>query len=110
MDKNELWKLYWQKDKEFEAAKGKRTILSILLFAVGYFVVIYALSKQPSDWKIIGGILLASIFFAGIHFWINSFIFLYLFQKGREEAEILERIKKRIEQEQSSDGGSRGTQ
>lgn len=105
MDKNELLKLYWQRDKEFEAAKGKRTILTILLFAVGYFVVIYALTK-PTDWKIICGDLLASIFLAGIHFWINSCIFLYLFQKGREETEILERIRKEIseleKQEQSS--------
>ena len=96
MDKNELWKLYCQKDKEFEAAKARRAILTILLFAVGYFVVIYVLENKPTDIKTISGILFAAIFLSGIHFLINSIIFLHLFQKGREEAEILERIRKRI--------------
>lgn len=95
MDKNELLKLYYQKDKEFEAAKGKRTILTILLFAVVYFVVMYALTK-PADWKGVCGNLLASIFIAGIHFWFNSIIFLTLFNKSDAETKTLQDIKKRI--------------
>lgn len=106
MDKNELLKLYWQRDKEFEAAKGKRTILTILLFSVCYFVIIYAIAKKPTDIKAIAALLVVSIILACIHFWFNISIFLYLFQKGREETEILERIRKEIseleKQEQSS--------
>ena len=95
MDKNELWKLYYERDKEFEAAKGKRCILTISLFAVFYCVVLYVLG-QPKDWGGIVWMLLISIILAGIHFWINVTIFSYLSMKGREEAEILERIKRQI--------------
>ena len=95
MDKNELLKLYYQKDKEFEAAKGKRTILTILLFAVGYFVII-CVQTNPTNWKDICGNLLASIFIAGIHFWFNSIIFLKLFNKSNAENAALERIRKEI--------------
>lgn len=97
MDKNELWKLYHEKDKEFEKAKGKRTLVTILGFAIFYFVVLYWLWK-PTDIKGIGEALIAALFFGGLHFLVNAAIFSHLCNKGRDESEVLKQIKKKIEE------------
>lgn len=94
MDKNELWKLYCKRDKEFEKAKGKRTIITILSFSVVYFIIFY-LNGSPTGFDVVGDFLVAVIV-AGIHFVINATVFGYLAQKGREETEILESIKKKL--------------
>ena len=95
MDKNELWKLYYQKDKEFEAAKTKRSILTILGFAVFYFVVLYFIEK-PTGLDILGNVIFALII-AGIHFFVNAIVFGHLTNKGRAESEALNAIKKQID-------------
>jgi hypothetical protein len=97
MDKNELWKLYCKKDKEFEKAKGKRTLVTILGFSIFYFMGFCVLEK-PTDLEGIGALLLVSTFLGGIHVWINGSIFAYLCNKGRDESEVLKRIKKRMDE------------
>ena len=97
MDKNELWKLYYQKDKEFEKAKGKRTLLTILGFAILYFIV-FCWIEKPTSIAGIGVYLIAAMVSSGIHFWINAMIFSYLCNKGRDESEVLKQIKKRIDE------------
>ena len=97
MNKNELWRLYCERDKEFEKAKGRRTIITILGFAIFYFAVLYSYGK-PDSLTDFGALLLLSIVFGGVHFWINAPIFVYLCNKGREETEILKSIKKRMDE------------
>lgn len=91
---NRLYRLLYERDKEFEAAKGKRTIITILGFAIFYFAVVYAVSK-PAGLDIIYALVFA-IVFAAVHFLVNATIFLQLFQKGREESERLDAIRRQI--------------
>jgi hypothetical protein len=93
-ERNRLTRLYWERDKEFESAKGKRTILTIIGFTIAYFLILYAVEK-PSGFDIVLAFIVALVM-AGFHFFINSFIFMYLFQKGHRETECLEAIKKKI--------------
>ena len=69
-------------------------MLAILGFAVLYFVVLCSFGK-PTGLNILIDIAIA-IVLAGVHFWFNLFIFMPLFQKGREETERLDAIRKQI--------------
>ena len=93
-ERNRLHKLYCERDKEFEAAKGKRTILTILGFTVFYFCVLY-FTEAPTGWELIGALLVALIM-AVFHFYINALIFTYLVDKGHDENEVLKQIEKKI--------------
>lgn len=92
--KNELWKLYCKRDKEFEKAKGKRTTITILSFSFAYFIIFY-LNGKPTGFDIVR-IFIICVIFSVIHVAINATVFGYLAQKGREETEILESIKKKL--------------
>lgn len=94
MDKNELWQLYCKRAKEFEKAKFKRMIITILSFSVVYFIIFY-LNGSPTGFDVVGDFL-AAVFIAGIHVVINATVFGYLSKRGREETEILESIKKKL--------------
>ena len=94
--KNELWQLYRQREKEFESAKLKRTVLTILGFTVAYFCVFY-IQRQPAGWEIAGEFILA-LFVAGLHFIVNAAVFGTLVQKGETERKILEDIKKEMDE------------
>ena len=96
-ERDELLKLYYERDKEFEAAKGKRMLLTFLFFIAAYYVLFCLIFSWPDDLIIAIVCLLPSSFFAVGHYFVNSAIFGYLHTKGREENEILERIRKRIQ-------------
>lgn len=90
-----LCKLLREKDKEFEKAKAKRMGITIIGFAAFYFWCFSALEGMPTGVNVLIAIV-GAIFAACFHVWINSLVFGYLFRKGREEADTLESIKKRI--------------
>lgn len=89
-----LYRIYHEKDKAFESAKLKRTILTITGFTLLIFISLCYL-WSPSGWKILET-LIYSIIFAGIHCFINGCVFATLAHKGHEEAEALKYIKNRI--------------
>ena len=93
-EKNRLYRLLCEREKEFESAKLKRMIITIIGFAIFYFYVLYALEK-PTGTPIIGCLILA-IVFSAVHCFINAAIFGALAQKGRAESDILENIRKEI--------------
>lgn len=97
MNKNELWKLYYERDKEFEKAKGKRALVTVIGFSIFYLVVLYSFLK-PTDLKGIGATLIVAIVLGFLHFLVNLTIFAYLCNKGRDESEVLKQIKKRIDE------------
>ena len=97
MNKNELWKLYYERDKEFEKAKGRRSVITIIGFSCFYLWVFYA-NWQPTNLKGFGAILIFALVVGVLHFWINATIFSYLCNKGRDENEVLKQIKKRIDE------------
>lgn len=90
---NRLQRLYWERDEQFEKAKGKRMILTILGFSIFYYWVLY-ITVEPSGIGIFATILPA-VMMAVLHVFVNATIFGNLAIKGREETEILERIEKR---------------
>jgi hypothetical protein len=89
-----LYRLYYQLDKEFESAKMKRTVLTILGFAVVFFWILCQL-MSPSGWDILKAVVFALIW-SGIHFFVNACIFGPLASKGRDEGDRLRDIKKKI--------------
>ena len=92
---NRLCRLLYERGKEFEKAKGKRAIITVLGFAVFYFWCFSALEGMPTGIDIVAAIV-GAIFVAGFHVLINAGIFGYLHRKGSEESEALESIRKRI--------------
>jgi hypothetical protein len=98
MDKKErdrLIRLYHEKDNEFESAKLKRSIITILVFSLVYFVILF-IRSDIADITDLVALVFVSLVFGGIHFWVNATIFSQLSIKGREEREILESIERRI--------------
>ena len=97
MNKNELWKLYCEKEKAFEKAKGKRMRYTISAFAIVYFLLFYTLDK-PHGLKEVAVALAAAIVLSFIHIAINATIFGQLSNVSRAEEETLKAIKKRIDE------------
>ena len=97
MTKNELWKLYCERDKAFQKAREKRAFYTILAFTAAYFLLFYALGK-PDDLTGIAGMLLAAIVLSFIHFIVNATIFGQLSNMSRAEDEALKAIKKRMDE------------
>ena len=94
VEKNELCRLLAQKEKEFENAKTRRMIITILVFSAVFFLVLYS-AESPTGLEIIG-VALASIFLAGLYFFLNAIVFSTLFQKSETEKKVLEFLRKKI--------------
>ena len=90
----ELRKLIITKEKQIKKAKIKRMIITILGFGILYYIL-FACFHKPTGTEIISNIL-AAIFMGGFHFWINSIIFLTLFQKSEAENKHLEYLRKSL--------------
>lgn len=99
-ERNRLNQLYWELDKKYEAAKGRRAITSILVFAVAYFVFFWIVDR-PVGLDILGTAV-AAIFIGGVHFWINTLIFSQLFRLSESENRTLESIRKQLSELENS--------
>ena len=91
---NRLYKLYYERDKEYETAKGKRCLLTLAGFAVVFFGILCAV-LEPQGWDILFMLFLA-IIWSGVHFFVNVSVFGALSDKGRDEGDYLRNLKKRI--------------
>lgn len=91
---NRLYTLYQKKDREFENAKLKRSIITIIGYAVAIFAILNY--SAPLGWGLIGEFF-AALFLSGILFLINSLVFSYLVRKGNEEKENLCSIQHEID-------------
>lgn len=89
-----LRRLYYEKDKEFEAAKRKRTLITWLGFAALFFCL-FICSTDVYGMEILG-VLGASLFLSAFYVLINVLIFGWLAGKGNDETQILASIEKRI--------------
>lgn len=106
MDKNKeelnrLYRLLCEREKEFDTAKRNRTIVTIIGFAIFYFIVIYAVMGKPTGMDIIYAIVIAVVL-SGFHFFINASIFGSLFQKSLAEDQRLKDIQKQIDELKNS--------
>lgn len=110
---NRLYGQLYEKDRQFEKAKGKRTTITILVFTVFYFVILMIANgyadisstiEDISSAEILDilGLAVASILIAWLHFAANAIIFGQLTEIGRSEKAILEDIKKQIREAENS--------
>lgn len=106
---NRLYHLLYESDKKFEKAKGKRTAITVTIFAIGYFVLFAIIGGKTdiksiltADIETIGVISIISIVLAWIHFIVNATIFGQLSEMGRRENEAIESIKKEIRELEKS--------
>ena len=88
---NRLHRLLFEKDEEFQRARLKRGVLTIIGFAVFYFVAFYLLLR----WSLLEALVITPIF-AVIHVLLSSPVFYALFTKSRAEDEFLEEVRKKI--------------
>lgn len=117
-ERDRLIRLYYEKDKEFESAKGKRTIISILFFSLVYLIILFSfdyaiiysstgegihLKDIVSNFMFFVPMLVYSLIFGVIHFFANAAIFSQLSQMGRNENEHLKYIEKRIRELEKGD-------
>ena len=79
-DKEFLYNLIQEKDKQSEKNKTKRFIVTVLSFSVMFFWLFYSIMNN----KLIGSIFL-SIVCSFFHFFINFFVFNYLIDKSNAE-------------------------
>ena len=96
MDKREmLAKQIYEKDKEFEKNKFRRTILTIVGIAIFFFLLSF---KSINDFKSFLIALVGCSVGAAFYFYINMLIFVPLFTKSAEENKILEDLKKKYKE------------
>lgn len=102
-----LYKQYHDTDRKFEKAKLMRTLITVLVFSVFYFIILMIICGETDViemlktaascgiWEIVGMVLIP-IIFAWIHFFANLTIFDHLIRKGKSETATLEHIKEQI--------------
>ena len=94
MDKNELYRLLVTKEAEFEKAKQKRAIKTILAFAIVFFLLL-CLDEKPSGIEYVWAAFVA-IIMAVIHLLVNAPIFHYLVLQGEAERKYLEELRRQL--------------
>ena len=101
MDKKHLYQLLCTKEAQVEKAKFRRTIITIAGFACAYFILFWII-ERPVGLDILGNIG-AAILLGGIHFFVNSVIFLQLFHMSEQENKLLESLRKQLSAMESNE-------
>ena len=102
MDREELYRLIHQKEKEYEYAPLKRFVLTVLGYGVAFCAII--LMQTSDDITIfsldglleIGGAYLAGVFIAGFFVTFSAPVFHWLYESTASEKRILEDLKKQL--------------
>lgn len=94
MDKNELYRLLVEKEKQFEKAKERRAIKTILAFSVVFFVLL-CWAEKPSGIEFLWTAVLA-IVMAVVHVFVNATVFGWLSMQSESERKYLEQLKKQL--------------
>jgi fatty acid desaturase len=90
---NLLYRMLNEKEKDFERRKVKRAISAIIGFAIFYFLLLYLLFS----WSF-GDALVIAPFFAIMNVLINAPVFYFFFDRNKDEAELLDIIRKKIKE------------
>lgn len=102
MDKNELYRLIQQKEKEFDRAKLKRFILTVLGYAAVICYLVFGRElKEVSIFSLdglleIGGAYLAGVFIAGFFVFFSIPVFHWLFERSAAEKKILKDLEEQL--------------
>lgn len=105
MDRNQLWRLIHQKEKEFEQNKWKRALKSILIFAAVLFFVIFAATDFFENRSLLDIIEIAvlCLVYSGVNLFVNAPIFGYLMERNNAENKQLEDLKKQLQEVEKND-------
>lgn len=90
-----LRKRYFELDKQYEKAKSQRTLCTLAAFVV-YTFVLACVAIQPNSTNAFGAALLIAVVGGGIQFWGCTLIMIPFINKGRDEKEMLEEIKQKV--------------
>ena len=102
MDREELYRLIRQKEEEYDRAKFKRFILTVLGYGVVFCAVLLWLHSDDiiifSLYGLleIGGAYLAGVFIAGFFVTFSTPVFHWLYESAAREKRILEDLKKQL--------------
>ena len=96
-ERNRLTQLYWDLDKKYDSAKGKRAIKTIIAFAIAYTAIYWGI-QRPDDLLDILAFFVVSLLLSSIHFLINATVFSQLIDMSNREKKSLESIKNQIDQ------------
>jgi uncharacterized membrane protein len=94
MDKKELYTLLSVREKQFDKAREKRLMKTVLSFTIVFFLLLCCLDK-PIGLEYIFAAVVAFVM-AVIHVLINGAIFGYLSMQSELERKILEDIRKQL--------------
>lgn len=94
MDKNELYKLLVVKEAQFEKAKERRAIKTILAFSIVFFLILCWVA-EPSGMEFVI-LAVSSVIMAVIHVFVNAAIFGWLSMQSESERKYLEDLRKQL--------------
>ena len=94
MDKKELYKLLVTREAQFKKAKERRTIKTILAFAIVFFLLL-CLVEEPTGIEFVWAAV-SAVIVAGIHFVVNAAAFGWLSMKSETERKILDDLRKQL--------------
>ena len=103
MDKNELYRLIQQKEKEYGYAKLKRFAYTVLFYTIIFIVLCYwrgdfeSVTFLSLDWFLeIVGAFLSGAFLSVFFVLFNSIIFHQLYEQSASENKHIENLKKQL--------------
>ena len=99
MERNELWRLIQQREKEHERNKQVRFAKTVLLYAAVFCGIRYLQGGFTNYyWQHVVGEVLACIFVAVVFVLFSSIIFGQLFEASESEKRALERLRLELAQ------------
>lgn len=108
-ERDRLIRLYYELDDQYQRAKGRRTLITILAFSLFYLIIFFSFGEEihlkdiiDNFWNFVS-MVFCSLVLGGIHFWANLTIFSQIIYKSREENEHLKYIENRIRELEKRD-------
>lgn len=98
MDRNELYRLIQQKEKEYDRAKLKRFVLTVLGYGVAFCAII--LLQTSDDISVfsleIMGAYLEGVIIAGVFVFFSIPVFSWLFERSATEKKTLKDLEEQL--------------
>ena len=104
MDRNELYRLIYRKEKEYDRAKLTRFILTVLGYGVVFCAALLMLHSDGITISTLDGLLeigsalLGGVFIAGFFVTFSTPVFHWLYESSAREKRILEDLKKQLDE------------
>lgn len=95
MDKNELQRQICEMERQAEADQKKRNIITIVAFAVIFFLMFY-FDEKPSGIDDVIGMTVASFMASAFYFGINGAVFGWLYEKNESDRRMIGILKKQL--------------